>query len=273
VAGATDTAAELVSVGAIEAGSALVKIASTGTVVGVSAKPVVEQRLLTYPHAVPELWYTLAATNTATVAYQWLREVVFASSPALPAATYEEINRLASDVPAGAEGLLFLPFLTGERTPYFDALLRAAFLGLSSAHGREHLARAVLEGVCMSLRDCRDVMREVGFDIRRPFLAGGGMSSELWRSILTSALGVPGVLASPQGPAVGAAILAAAAGADTVAGVLAHIPTVEHRTIEPNLDWVATYDGLHATYRLAAEAVADVSHRLAGAADRSRVRA
>lgn len=273
VAGATDTAAELVSVQAVEAGSSLVKIASTGTVVGVSQAPVVDRRLLTYPHAVPGLWYTLAATNTATVAYQWLREVAFAASPAQPAATYEEINRLASGVPAGSEGLLFLPYLSGERTPYFDPLLRAAFLGLSSAHRQAHLARAVLEGVCLALRDCRDVMREAGFDVGRPHLAGGGMSSELWRSILVSALRAPGVLREPQGPAVGAAILAAAAGASTAAEVRARIPAAEHRTIEPIAAWAATYDALHHTYRLAAEAITDVSHRLAGVTGQSQVRA
>ena len=264
VAGATDTAAELISVGATAAGASLVKVASTGTVVGVSADPIVHRRLLTYPHAMPGQWYTLAATNTATVAYQWLRETVFAAPASSPAVTYEEINRRASHIPAGSEGVLFLPFLEGERSPYFDAHLRAAFLGLSSAHGRGHMARAVLEGVALSLRGCRDVMETAGLPIRSPFLAGGGVSSKLWRTILVSALGVDGVLADPQGPAVGAAILAAAAGATSAADVQERIVPPRHRTVRPVPEWVSTYASLGRTYRLAAEAVTEVSHQLAG---------
>ncbi len=269
VVGATDTAAELLSVGAVKAGASLVKIASTGTVVGVSSEPTVDRKLLTYPHPVPGQWYTLAATNTATVAYQWLRETVFAAPSGPPAVTYEDINRRASGVAAGAEGALFLPFLDGERTPYWDAHLRAAFLGLSSSHRREHLARAVLEGVAMALRSCRDVMEGAGLPVRRPHLAGGGTSSPLWRSILVSALDQPGVLAEPQGPAVGAAILAMAAGAGSAAEIVERVPTPRTRTIEPVQEWISTYDALHHTYRLAAEAVTHVSHRLSGAAGAS----
>jgi xylulokinase len=262
VAGATDTAAELVSVGATGAGASLVKIASTGTVVGVSHEPVVNRRLLTYPHAVPGLWYTLAATNTAAVAYQWLRETVFAAPAATPAVTYEDMNERASGVPAGAEGVLFLPFLEGERTPYWDAHLRAAFLGVSSSHRREHLARAVLEGVALALRGCRDVMVDAGFAIERPFLAGGGVSSELWRTILVSVLGQDGVLADPQGPAVGAAMLAAAPDAVRADQIESRSPAPRTTIVEPVAEWARTYDGLYRTYRLAAEAITDVSHRL-----------
>jgi xylulokinase len=268
VVGATDTAAELVSVGAFERGDALVKIASTGTVVGVSADPVVDRRLLTYPHAVPGRWYTLAATNTAAVAYHWLRETVFASARAEPAVAYAEMDRRAARAPAGAGGVLFLPFLEGERTPWWDPRLRAAFVGLSAAHGRDHLARAVLEGVALSLRSCRDVVEAAGLPVSRPYLAGGGVASRLWRDILVSALGVAGRLTDPQGPAVGAAILAAAAGASDAATVRARCPRPRVATIAPREDWARTYDALHGLHEQAARAVAEVSHRLvAGAAN------
>ncbi len=263
VAGATDTAAELVSVGAFDAGSALVKIASTGTVVGVCATPVVERRLLTYPHAVPGRWYTLAATNTAAVAYHWLRETVFAVAPALPRTAYREMDRRASRVPAGSDGVLFLPFLEGERTPYWDPRLRATFLGLSSGHTRDHLARAVLEGVALALRSCLEVVRAAGLDIGEPVLAGGGVSSRLWREILVAALATPGRLVEPQGPAIGAALLSQAAGAADPQTLRAMVPRRRSTRIRPREDWVSTYDGLHATYRLAAGAVTEVSHRLA----------
>jgi xylulokinase len=263
VVGATDTAAELVSVGALDAGTSLVKIASTGTVVGVSAEPITEHRLLTYPHAAPGLWYTLAATNTAAVAYHWLRETMFAAPPAAPRIAYAEMDRCASRAPAGAAGVLFLPFLEGERTPYWDTDLRAAFLGVSSGHGRDHMARAVLEGVALALRGCRDVVVEAGLPVERPFLAGGGVASRLWRTILVSALGREGRLPDPQGPAVGAAVLAAVAGAERPAEIRARAPRSSVARVKPRADWAATYDGLSETYRLAATAVTEVSHRLA----------
>jgi xylulokinase len=244
-----------------------VKIASTGTIVGVSARPTVDRKLLTYPHPVPGQWYTLAATNTATVAYQWLRETVFAAPAGPPTVTYEDINERASRVAAGAEGVLFLPFLEGERTPYWDPHLRGAFLGVSSAHGRDHLARAVLEGVALALRGCRDVMEAAGLPIRRPFLAGGGTSSVLWRRILVSALGQVGQVAEPQGPAVGAAILARAAGATTAREIVQRLPPRRSTTVDPDVAWTSTYDGLYRVYGRAAEAITDVSHELSAVAE------
>jgi xylulokinase len=263
VVGATDTAAELVSVGAFDVGSALVKIASTGTVVGVSATPVVERRLLTYPHAVPGRWYTLAATNTAAVAYHWLRETVFAVAPTVPRTAYREMDRRASRVPAGSDGVLFLPFLEGERTPYWDPHLRATFLGLSSGHTRDHLARAVLEGVALALRSCVEVVRSAGIGIEEPVLAGGGVSSRLWREILVAALGTPGRLIEPQGPAIGAALLSQAADASGLDALRGMVPRRRSTRVRPREDWASTYDELHATYRLAAGAITEVSHRLA----------
>jgi len=266
VVGATDTAAELVSVGAIADGASLVKIASTGTVVGVSSSPVVHRRLLTYPHVIPGQWYTLAATNTAAVTYQWLRETVFAAPGRGPASTYADMDRRASRVPAGSEGVPFLPFLEGERTPYWDPRLRGAFVGLSSAHRREHLARAVLEGVALALRSCREVVEAAGLPVEQPFLAGGGVSSALWRAILVSALGRDGVLADPQGPAVGAAVLATAVGVETPGELRARVSAPRCTTVRPVPEWTATYAALAETYDLAARALTETSHRLAGTA-------
>lgn len=271
VVGATDTAAELVSVGAIAPGASLVKIASTGTVVAVSAHPVPDPRLLTYAHAVPGLWYTLAATNSAAVAYQWLRETMFAARPEFPPVAYAEIDLLASSVPAGAGGVLFLPFLNGERTPSWDPRLRGAFLGLSSGHGRAHLARSVLEGVAFALRSGRDAVVDAGLEVERPYLAGGGTASKLWRAILVSALGEPGRLSEPQGPAVGAAVLAAATGATTPEHVRQALPRRHTTMVAPQPRWVSVYDDMYAAYLRAAEAVADVSHDLARTAEASPV--
>src|SRR5690606_5530214 len=199
--------------GALAAGASLVKAATTGTVVGVTDTPVVDRRLLTYPHAAPGAWYTLGATSSAAVAYRWLRELAFDGAAASPLLDYPGLDRRAARVPPGSAGLLFLPFLQGERTPFWDARLRGAFLGLTMGHSRDHLARAVLEGVALSLRGCRDAMVDAGMRVERPILTGGGLRSPLWRSIVVAALSGQARVVEPQGPAIGAAVLAAAAGA------------------------------------------------------------
>jgi xylulokinase len=266
IVGATDTAAELYSLGLVTAGTGLVKIASTGTVVAVLEKPRPDPRTLTYPHVLPGLWYTLTATNTAAVAFSWLRETLFAAPHGSPAATYAEMDAVASSVPAGAEGVLFLPFLDGERSPYWDPHLRASFLGLSSGHRRPHLSRAVLEGVCFSLRDCRDLLSSLGVKVPRPILTGGGIQSELWRTILASVLGVVGDTATPQGPAIGSAYLAAAAVAGFASGRDIPTPTPVLSAVEPRADWRETYDSLYAIYLEAAHMVAAISHNLVAGA-------
>lgn len=266
VVGATDTAAELVSVDALSDGASLVKVASTGTVVGVSSTPVVDPSLLTYPHVIPGVWYTLGATNTAAVTYRWLREMAFGAPPPSAAIGYAEMDRCAARAPAGSEGLLFLPFLQGERTPYWDSQLRGAFLGLSMGHTRDHLARAVLEGVALGLRACRDAMTRAGLRVERPALAGGGMTSGLWRSIVVAVLAQPGRLVEPQGPAIGAALLAGAAGAIQTAEIRRRMPRPTVQVIRPRRDWVDVYDALAETFRLAAGATTEASHRLAAMA-------
>jgi xylulokinase len=256
--GATDTAAELTSVGANQPGSALVKIASSGVVVAVSDEPQPNRRVLTYPHPVSGLWYTVAATSTAATAYRWLRDTVFTPAGERRASSYAKMDALASGVPAGAGGVLFLPFLEGERSPYWDRDLRAAFLGVSSAHGLAHLCRAVMEGVALSLRTCRDLLAGIGLPTHNPYLGGGGVGSPLWRQILVSALGEPAYVATPQGPAVGAAILAAAA----VGEVPFPSGSTSLETVSPEPDWRATYERLYATYGVAVDALSDVSHNL-----------
>lgn len=266
IVGATDTATELYSLNLTSPGTGLVKIASTGTVVAVLDEPRPDPRILTYPHIAPGLWYALTATNTAAVAFSWLRETVFAAPQGTPAATYAEMDEIASTVPAGAEGVLFLPFLDGERSPYWDPHLRAAFLGLSGAHRRPHLSRAVLEGVCFSLRDCRDLLRSLGIEVSKPILTGGGLESELWRSILASVLGVVGNTATPQGPAIGSAFLAAAAveGSASDRDVLKPKPALS--PVEPRSDWGATYDYVYSVYLEAAQRVTGLSHDLVAGA-------
>jgi xylulokinase len=257
IVGATDTAMELVSLGATRAGASLIKVASTGTVVVVSRKPMPDRRLLTYPHAAEGLWYQLGATNTAATSYVWLRETVFARDSGTPAEVYAEMDQVAAGLPAGSGGLLFLPFLEGERTPYWDPGLRGAFIGLSSAHRRAHMCRAVLEGVALSLRACRDVFAEHQAMIARPSLGGGGSNSRLWRAILVSVFGHSARWPRPQGPALGAAMLAARS-----VGLTGR---VDRRTtmVHPRQEWIDTYEQVYAAYTEAVERVGALTNRLA----------
>lgn len=258
--GATDTAAELVSVGAVDEGAALVKIASTGTVVGVSRKARPDRRLLTYPHALPGRYYTLAATNTATTALGWLARAVLNKNPG---DDLRWVDAIAREAPPGSDGLVFLPFLDGERSPYWDRSLRGAFLGLSSIHRRPHLVRALLEGIAFALRDCRDVMREDGFGVARPYFTGGGMASEQWRAILASVLGTRGVITEAAGPSYGAALIAAAAAgvAPAQSGLPRSRPSGE--VVRPVRAWVDRYDSHFAIYRAAVRELTPTAHRIA----------
>jgi xylulokinase len=208
-------------------------------------------------------WYTLGATSTAAVAYRWLRELAYGGSPTSPLLSYPEIDRRARRVAPGASGVLFLPFLQGERTPHWDARLRGAFLGLTMGHSRDHLARAVLEGVAMGLRACRDAMVEAGMRVERPALTGGGLTSPLWRSIVVAVLSRPARVIEPHGPAIGAATLAAAMGATTAPGIRQHTPPSSVRRVTPRADWIATYDAWYQVYRDAARETMPTSHRLA----------
>jgi xylulokinase len=260
--GATDTAAELTSVGADDPGSALVKIASSGVVVAVSDMPHPDRRVLTYPHPITGHWYTVAATSTAATAYRWLRDTLFMPNGQPGGSTYAHMDALASGVPAGAGGVLFLPFLEGERSPYWDRDLRAAFLGVSSAHGPANLCRAVMEGVALSLRACSDLLAGIGLPTHNPYLGGGGVGSRLWRQILVSALGEPGYVATPQGPGVGAAMLAAAAVGQTAPTNRPVGGSPSRETVAPEPHWRDTYERLYATYGAAADAVSAISHNL-----------
>jgi xylulokinase len=254
--GATDTAAELVSVGALSDGDGIVKVASTATVVAATSRPRPHPALLTYPHAVPGRWYTLAATSSAATSLSWLRQMVAPDAEADGAGS-AELAREASRVPPGSGGVTFLPFLLGERTPYWDRDLRGAFIGLSASHGRAEAARAVMEGVAFSLRSCRDLMADRGMRVASPFLHGGGCAIPLWRDIVVATLGVTGRIAEPHGPAVGAATLAAAAvrGHERLARIRPRT-----REISAPAGWSAVYDRAFPRYLAAARALAEISH-------------
>jgi xylulokinase len=192
---------------------------------------------------------------SAAGSLRWLREIVG------PAQDYGHLVAQAADWPAGAEGLIFLPYLAGERTPHADPDARGAFVGLSVRHDRGALVRAVLEGVAFGLRDSLDLVAELGSRPELGRVSGGGARSELWLRIVASALELPlERVAIDEGAAFGAALLggvAAGAWTDVHAAVAATVRARER--IEPVAEWVSVYRELRGRYRALYSATASKS--------------
>jgi xylulokinase len=182
---------------------------------------------------------------SAAGSLQWWRN-------ALGRPSYDDLLAEAAAVPPGAEGLLFQPYLQGERTPHADPDARGAFAGLSLRHGRGHLTRAVLEGVAFGLRDSLELLRAVGVEADAGRVSGGGARSELWLRIVASVLGLPlERTEAEEGAAFGAALLGgvqAGLFADAHEAVAATVRVRDR--VEPDRDWQAAYEEGYARYRL-----------------------
>jgi xylulokinase len=163
-------------------------------------------RLHMFCHSLPQRWFQMGVTLAAGGSLRWLRDALGGGSPGLD---YAALDVAALAVPPGCDGLLFAPYLTGERTPHDDPEVRGGFLGLSLLHGRGHLVRAVLEGVACSLRDVMELLGPASAAGSPVLLSGGGARGAAWTSIVADVLGRPVErLAVDEGPALGAALLA-----------------------------------------------------------------
>lgn len=207
VAGGGDQAANAVGVGAVEAGVVALSLGTSGVVFATSEGPAIdtEGRTHSFCHSVPGRWHMMGVMLSAAGSFRWLRDTV------APARSFDELVAGAAEVPAGSDGLIFLPYLTGERTPHSDPHARGAFVGLTVGHDLRHMTRAVLEGVAFGLRDGLDLMIGAGLEAPAQIRAsGGGIRSELWRQILSDVLEAEIVtVATEEGAAYGAALLAA----------------------------------------------------------------
>ncbi|KAF0240549.1 MAG: hypothetical protein FD180_4880 [Planctomycetota bacterium] len=245
--GGGDQAAAAVGTGAVADGIVSVSLGTSGVVFAASSKPLIESegRLHAFCHAVPGQWHLMGVMLSAAGSLRWFRDT-FA-----PGASYDELLAPAINVPAGSDGLFFLPYLTGERTPHNDPHARGAFTGITVRHTRAHFVRAVLEGVAFGLKDSLDVLRASGHgaakDIR---VTGGGSRSRLWRQILSDVFAAPvSTVSSDEGAAFGAALLASAgAGAHgSVAAACAATVRVTG-TVEP-CQGAAVYAAAHPRFR------------------------
>jgi len=203
-AGAGDTGAGAVGMGVLAPGSVSATIGTSGVVFAATDRPTRDPRgrLHTFCHAAPGLWHVMGVTNGAGLSLRYFRDT-FA-----PGESYEELTALAGGVPAGSDGLLWAPYLFGERTPYLDTEARAAFVGVTASHTRAHFIRAVMEGVAMSLRDSLTIFAELGIPVEGIRLGGGGARGRLWRQIQADVYGRPvEILEAEEGGAFGAALL------------------------------------------------------------------
>ncbi len=263
VAGGGDQAAQAVGVGAIEPGIIALTLGTSGVVFAPTGQPLVEPegRLHAFCHAVPGRWHFMGVMLSAAGSLQWYRDTL------APGVSFDDLTREAAPIPAGSEGLLFLPYLTGERTPHPDPLARGAWVGLSTRHARAHLTRAVLEGVAFGLRDSFVLIQNAGLEsIRQVRVSGGGAKSLLWRQILADVLGVELVIVNTtEGAAYGAALLAGVA-----AGTWPTVPDACQRAvritgttpIEPEV--AQQYEPFYQSYRRLYPALAAEFHQIAG---------
>jgi xylulokinase len=247
VAGAGDQQAAALGLGVVEPGTASVVLGTSGVVL--SPLPTyahdVEGRVHAFCHALPGTWEAMGVMLNAAGALRWFRELFADEIP------YDELTKEAATWGPGAEGVTFLPYLQGERTPHADPDARAAFVGVSLRHDRGALARAVLEGVAYGLRDSLELLRGLGQAPSVGRASGGGARSRLWLEIVASVLGLPLELtANEEGSAYGAALLAGVRNGDYPDARAAVAASVRVReTVEPNADWADAYAEGYARFR------------------------
>jgi xylulokinase len=248
MAGGGDQAAGAVGVGAVQPGVVSLALGTSGVVFATTGGPFVEPegRLHAFCHAVPGRWHFMGVMLSAAGSLRWHRDT-FA-----PGVSFDELLAPAANVPIGCEGLLFLPYLTGERTPHPDPLARGAFVGLTVRHSLPHLSRAVIEGVSFGLRDSFELIKSGGgAAITQVRVSGGGAKSSLWRQILADVMDAELVTVNTtEGAAYGAALLAGVG-----AGVWHDVDTACRRTIhvtgstQPNPAAVTEYERWYQVYR------------------------
>ena len=181
ICGATDTVMEVFAAGGVRRGEMTLKLATAGRICVVSDGYYPDKNIVNYSHLKEGLFYPGSATKSCAASLRWLRDTFGGS--------FEELSEMAGSVPVGSDGLIFHPYLTGELTPHANPALRGSFTGVSAAHTKAHFARAVMEGVALSLMDCKSYLQEKGVATGdKAYVIGGGAKSSVWRQIVADAL-------------------------------------------------------------------------------------
>jgi len=256
VAGAGDQAAGAVGMGIVRAGVVSATIGTSGVVFAATDRPALDPRgrLHTFCHAIPGRWHVMGVTQAAGLSLRWFRDtfgVARNSAVSGERDPYEFLSEEAESAPAGAEGLLWAPYLMGERTPHLDPNARGALVGITPSHHRGHVLRAILEGVAFSLKDSFSIFEEMKVPVKQIRLGGGGARSPLWRQIQADVYAHQvEIVEAEEGAAYGAAILAAVgakhfASVDEACDAVIRVAT----RVQPNAAAAETLKNSYATFR------------------------
>jgi len=211
VAGAGDQAAGATGMGIVRPGAVSATIGTSGVVFAATDHPALDAkgRLHTFCHAVPGRWHVMGVTQAAGLSLRWFRDNFRCAQATNGTDPYDQLTAEAAKAPAGADGLLWAPYLMGERTPHLDSNARAALVGLTASHTRAHVVRAIMEGVAFSLQDSFTLFQEMNVPVKTIRLGGGGARSGLWRQIQADVYRHElEIVEAEEGAAYGAAILA-----------------------------------------------------------------
>ncbi len=252
--GTTDTVMEVFAAGAVSKGQMTIKLATAGRICVVTDKSYPDKNLINYSHVFDGLWYPGTATKSCAASYRWYRDTF--------GGDYAELDSGAESVAPGAEGLIFNPYLNGELTPYADPMLCASFIGVRASHTKAHFTRAVLEGVSMSILDCKNALEHIGIPHENSaVIIGGGGKSLLWRQITADVLGMTLVEKKYADSSFGSAMLAG-----VVAGFWSNAKEAVKTCNEtvsvtkPNEENHAIYQGVFTKYKKVHDALEEIYH-------------
>lgn len=201
ICGATDTVMEVFAAGGVKEGDMTLKLATAGRICIVSENYYPDKNIINYSHLKENLYYPGSATKSCAASLRWFRDTFGGS--------FEEFSEMVENIPVGCEGLIFHPYLMGELTPYANPMLRGSFIGVSAGHTKAHFARAVMEGVAMSLLDCKTYLEQKGVKIgNKAYVIGGGAKSRVWRQIVADALNLTLVQTENNDSSFGSAMCA-----------------------------------------------------------------
>ncbi|MFW6035329.1 MAG: xylulokinase [Halothermotrichaceae bacterium] len=206
IGGGADNACGAVGSGIIKEGRVMVSIGTSGVVLAQVDDPKADKqgRMHLFNHAVPDSWYMMGVMLSAGMSFNWMKQSLFNDN-----LDYDKLNKLAAEVEAGSEGLVFLPYLYGERTPHNDANARGVYFGISGKHEQGHFIRSVMEGVTFGLRDSLELIKDKGLEVKEVRAIGGGVKSKVWQQIVADIFGHEiSLLNVEEGPAFGAALIA-----------------------------------------------------------------
>ncbi|MBO7519402.1 MAG: xylulokinase, partial [Clostridia bacterium] len=252
ICGTTDTVMEVFASGAVNKGDVTVKLATAGRICVITDKPYPDRHLVNYSHIAEGLWYPGTATKSCAASYRWYRDTFDGD--------YVELDKAAAQIPIGADGLIFHPYLNGELTPYADPALCGSFTGVQATHTKAHFTRALLEGVAFSMLDCKKYLDSLGLPYNTTVTAiGGGTKGELWRQILADALGLTMITTVSSDSSLGSAMLAGIA-----VGVFSSAQDAVNKCVKqkgityPNPENILKYQKIFTEYKKIQEALAPI---------------